>query len=44
MDEGQKYDRKSLLTFAANPARWDWQKIAKHCIGSRYFISQKDAK
>jgi ATP-dependent DNA helicase RecG len=32
MDEGQKYDRKSLLTFAANPARWDWQKIAKHCI------------
>lgn len=32
MDEGQTYDRKSLLTFAANPARWDWQKIAKHCI------------
>jgi ATP-dependent DNA helicase RecG len=32
MDEGQKYDKKSLLTFAAEPKRWDWQKIAKHCV------------
>ncbi|MEI6644432.1 MAG: ATP-binding protein [bacterium] len=32
MDEGQTYDKKSLLTFAAEPKRWDWQKIAKHCV------------
>lgn len=32
MEEGQTFDRKSLLTFAAEPERWNWQKIAKHCI------------
>jgi len=32
MDEGQTYDKKSLLTFASDPTRWDWKKIAKHCV------------
>lgn len=32
MDEGQTYDKKSLLTFASDPKRWDWKKIAKHCV------------
>lgn len=32
MEEGSTYDKKSLLTFAAEPARWDWAKIAKHCV------------
>lgn len=32
MEEGQTFDKKSLLTFAAQPERWDWQKIAKHCV------------
>ena len=32
MEESSTYDKKSLLTFAAEPARWDWAKIAKHCV------------
>lgn len=32
MDEGTTYDKKSLLCFPADPKRWDWQKLAKHCI------------
>lgn len=32
MEEGHTYDKKSLLTFSAEHKRWDWQKIAKHCI------------
>jgi hypothetical protein len=34
MDEGQTYDKKSLLTFAAEPKR-------KRGVGSRYFIVTK---
>ena len=32
MDEGTTFDKKSLLCFPADPKRWDWQKLAKHCI------------
>jgi ATP-dependent DNA helicase RecG len=32
MEESSTYDKKSLLTFATEPARWDWAKIAKHCV------------
>lgn len=50
MEEGSTYDKKSLLTFAAEPARWDWAKIAKHCVafanargGSLVFGIEDDA-
>ena len=32
MEEGTRLDKKSLLCFPANQAKWDWQKIAKHCV------------
>jgi ATP-dependent DNA helicase RecG len=32
MQESSTFDKKSLLTFAGDPARWDWAKIAKHCV------------
>jgi ATP-dependent DNA helicase RecG len=32
MEEGQTFDKKSLLVFTAQPDHWDWQKITKHCI------------
>ncbi len=32
MEENSTFDKKSLLTFAGDPARWDWAKIAKHCV------------
>jgi ATP-dependent DNA helicase RecG len=32
MDEGTTFDKKSLLCFPDDPKRWDWQKLAKHCI------------
>lgn len=50
MEESSTYDKKSLLTFAAEPARWDWAKIAKHCVafanargGSLVFGIEDDA-
>lgn len=32
MEENTTYDKKSLLSFAAEPAKWDWDKIVKHCV------------
>jgi hypothetical protein len=32
MEENSTFDKKSLLTFAGDSARWDWAKIVKHCV------------
>lgn len=32
MEEGTTFDKKSLLCFASDSRRWDWQKIVKHCV------------
>lgn len=32
MEENSRYDKKSLLCFAKEPAKWDWDKIVKHCV------------
>jgi ATP-dependent DNA helicase RecG len=50
MEEGTTYDKKSLLSFNAEPAQWDWDKIAKHCVafanargGELFFGIEDDA-
>lgn len=32
MEESTTYDKKSLLCFAADQSKWDWDKLAKHCV------------
>jgi ATP-dependent DNA helicase RecG len=31
-EEGIQFDKKSLLIFSGDPGRWNWSKIAKHCV------------
>ena len=32
MEESTTYDKKSLLCFATDQSKWDWDKITKHCV------------
>lgn len=32
MEEGTTFDKKSLLSFPSEEKKWDWEKIAKHCV------------
>lgn len=51
MEEGTTVDKKSLLCFAADQAKWDWDKLAKHCVafanargGELFFGIEDDAE
>jgi len=32
MEESTTFDKKSLLSFPSDERKWDWEKIAKHCV------------
>jgi len=31
-EEGAQFDKKSILTFGGELGKWNWSKIAKHCV------------
>lgn len=51
MEESTTFDKKSLLSFPSDSKKWDWEKIAKHCVafanargGELYFGIEDDAE
>ena len=51
MQEHTTFDKKSLLCFSSDPEKWNWRKIAKHCVafanargGEIYFGIEDDSE